>query len=208
MIAGYQKTAKYFFKKTNFMLENALARKILVLGKIFFFFILLVSLAQPLHASNQSSEYKIKAGYLYNFTKFIDWPDEPEASPDQTFTICLLGNDPFGDVLTPINNKKTKGQQIELVRFTRMSQEVSNCKILFISRSEQKHIKQILRDLSGLSILAVGDMENFAEAGGVVGFVIRDGRVRLTINHTAAQQANLNISAKLLEIAHVLEVQR
>jgi hypothetical protein len=168
----------------------------------------IASIVQPIYASNQSSEYKIKAGYLYNFTKFIDWPDDSESSPEQTFTICLLGNDPFGDVLTPINNKKAKGQQIELVRFTRMSQEVSNCKILFISRSEQKHIKNILHELSGLSILAVGDMDNFAEAGGIVGFVIRDGRVRLTINHMAAQQANLNISAKLLEIAHVLEVQR
>jgi len=207
---SWQRFANFYLQVLNAQSDKVFADYILSSSsKALIFFLSLVSISQPLQAENGSLEYKIKAGYLYNFSKFIDWPIPHNGDPDQSFNICLLGNDPFGYVLTPIKNKTTKGLPIRLVYFSEMTQEVKQCKILFISHSERQNIKRILQDLSGLSVLAVADMENFAENGGMIGFVRREDKVRLQINNAASVRVGLKISAKLLEIADaVLEVKQ
>ncbi len=161
-----------------------------------------------LHAEENSVEYKIKAGYLYNFSKFIEWPIGESPKNGQSLNICLLGNDHFGNVLDPIRTKKSKGRPIQLFRYEQMAAEVRQCKILFIADSEIDRVETIIGDLSGTSLLTVGDTEKFAAIGGMVGFVVKNGRVRLQINRLAVENAGLNISAKLLEVAQIVETQR
>ncbi len=165
--------------------------------------VLLPALAYPIHAEDHSVEYKIKADYLYNFTKFVDWPIEHHPQ-NQTLKICLLGDDPFGSLLDPLQSKKSKGRPIQVIRFKRMDPDIAQCQILFIAESEIDQLEQILKPLSGISLLTVGNTEQFTLSGGMVGFVIDRGRVRLQINRTAVDNASLTISAKLLEVAQIV----
>ncbi len=152
-------------------------------------------------------EYKIKAGYLYNFSKFVDWPVYKKSEKNQTLNICLLGDDHFGSILDPIQKKKSKGRRIRLFRFKQMQSEVRQCQILFIADNEPEQAEQIISGLNGISLLTVGDTQRFAASGGMVGFVIINGKVRLQINRAAVEKAGLNISAKLLEVAQIVETQ-
>ncbi len=179
------------------------SQRIIVTLRYMIFLFASLPLAQ-LYADESSLEYKIKAGYLYNFTKFIDWPIEQSLLESQNLNICLLGDNKFNDILNPIELKKTKGKSIHLLHFDRISEDVAQCQILFVGDSKIHRFKQIFLYLNGYSVLTVGNTEDFALSGGMIGFVIDAGRVRLRINRTAAKEAGLNISAKLLEVADIV----
>ncbi len=164
------------------------------------FFSSLVIFSPSLQAKKQSIEYKIKAAYLYNFSKFTTWPADISFEEGQSFTICILGKDPFGTVITPIENKTVHGQQIKLLYFLHMHPDVSECKIVFIAETRSKKVQSILKTLSGLSILTVGQSSQFAITGGIIGFVIQNNRVQFQINETAAQRAQLFFDSRLLRL--------
>jgi hypothetical protein len=169
------------------------------------FFTVLTVLAQPLQAKEQSIEYKVKAAYIYNFSKFTDWPDDFSFEKHQSFTICILGKDPFGTAINPIENKTVHGHHIKLIYFSQMNSKVSTCKILFIAEAEEGFVQSILLALSNTRVLTIGESPNFATSGGIIGFVIRDGRVQLQINETAAAQAKLNFDPRLLKLGELVE---
>lgn len=149
---------------------------------------------RTLYADDASVEYKIKAGYLYNFTKFITWPEDQL----KTFNLCILGGDPFGDLINPIEQQSALGRPIKLIRLNRLTQS-PYCHILFISA---------IQDLSSAkafaATLTVGEREGFAAQGGMIGFVNKDSRIKLQINLPAIRKSGLKISAKLLEVAEVI----
>ena len=157
------------------------------------------------YAENQPLEYKVKAVYLYNFTKFVSWPDTTLPGDTPTLNICVLGKNPFGPLLDPITHMKTQDrtitiEDIEAVR----TLEKKSCPILFISASEQGDVAELLRKTAQMHILTVSDIDGFARHGGIIGFVVKEDKVRLEINLSAARQAGLTISAKLLEISTVI----
>jgi len=158
---------------------------------------------QPCQAADQSNlEYRVKAAFLLNFTKFIDWPPEAFAEPASPITICILGDDPFGRTLDQI----VQGQVIDARRVVvqRIAREqLKGCQVLFISRSE-KDFPKVLGSLSP-GILTVGDADGFLHGGGMIGFAIENRRVRFDINQKAAGEANLKISSKLLNVARSVE---
>lgn len=159
----------------------------------------------PAHAEDQTSEYKIKAVYLYNFTNFVSWPDSALPKDAQSIKVCVLGKSPLGALLEPISHMKSQGKAITIENIEDIrALEKKGCQILFISASEQGAVAALLRKTAPMHILTVSDMEGFAEYGGIIGFVLKEGRVRLEVNLSAARQADLTISAKLLEIATVL----
>ncbi len=146
-------------------------------------------------------EYKVKAGYLYNFTKFITWPKDPSA----TFNLCILGNDPFGALITPIEQRTAFDKPIKLYRLETPAALVdlsksTLCHILFVSSSLDRIPVQDAKN-----ILIVGESENFARKGGMIGFITEDGRIKLQINWQLFKRSDLKISAKLLEVADVIE---
>lgn len=151
-------------------------------------------------ADQHLSEYQVKASYLYNFTKFIDWP--PQNSDDsQVFTIVVMGKNPFGEDLNPLTGKLVYNRKV-LIRYIRNIEALRECDLLFISADEADNMIDILPALNQRQgILTISDARNFAQRGGMIGFVQQEGRIRFQINNRAARQANLTISSNLLKLA-------
>jgi hypothetical protein len=151
------------------------------------------------------NEYQLKAAFLYNFGKFVEWPKRAFNSAADPFAVCVLGEDPFGRSLVDImNGKALNGRPIQ-IREVPNVQMGGLCQILFISSSERKSFRSILADLKASPVLTVGDMEGFAEAGGVANFTLDGDTVRIEINIEAAKQKNLAISSKLLNLARIVK---
>ncbi len=154
--------------------------------------------------SERPTEYQVKAAFLYNFTKFIEWPQDSPADNRTPIVLGILGDDPFGSVLEKtVYGKTVNGRPLEVRRF-RQVQEVKGCQILFISASEDKRLPGILQTLRGSSVLTVGETKGFTRLGGIIRFILEDNRVRFEINLSAAQRARLKISSKLLAVAYVV----
>ena len=154
-----------------------------------------------------SSEYLIKAGFIYNFAKFVEWPSAAFSQADSPIVIGILGTDPFGNVLDRIVEDKKIGPRGFVVRRYKWGKDVKDlkdCKILFVSSSERAHIDEILQSVKGFPILTVGETPGFAERGGVIRFTLEDNRVRFEVNVDAAHQADLNISSRLLTLAKII----
>lgn len=149
-------------------------------------------------------EYQIKAVFLLNFARFVDWP--PEAFPDAAapLRIAVLGDDPFGAFLDDAVRGETVNNRSVVVQRFRRIEELGSCHVLFISRSETPRLDEVLSALRGRDILTVSDADRFALNGGMIGFVKRDAKVRLQINIEAAKAAKLAISSKLLRPAEII----
>lgn len=150
-----------------------------------------------------SPEYQVKAAFLYNFTKFVEWPPLPpgDRSP---LRLCILGDDPFGNTLDEIVFGESVGGRPLLPERRHASEPLENqrsCHVLFISRSERGRMRQVLDAVAGLPVLTVSDVPGFLDAGGQVQFVMAGGKVRFAINQAAAERARLRISSKLLRLA-------
>jgi hypothetical protein len=155
---------------------------------------------RELVASNHS-EYEVKAAYLYNFGRFVDWPQDAPPVRASDFAICVLGDDPFGRALdSTISGEKIDGKSVIARRVAKI-EEAADCRVLFIGIVESAQVKAILSTLGKSSILTVSDEPQFVREGGMVQFVLVDGRVRFEINLGAARQAGLSLSSDLLKVA-------
>src|SRR5258708_30658260 len=150
--------------------------------------------------SSDSSEYLIKAGFIYNFAKFVEWPAAAFSQADSPIVIGVLGTDPFGNVLDRIVEDKKIGPRgfvVKRFKWGKDLKDLKDCKIVFVSASERTHIDEILLSVKGLPILTVGETPGFAERGGVIRVTLEDNRVRFEVNVDAAHQADLSISSRL-----------
>lgn len=154
-------------------------------------------------ASAILKEYQVKAAFLYNFAKFIQWPDSAFADEHTPLCIGTIGHDPFGEALDDIAAKTVQARPVEIRRFEDI-QDIDFCHILFINLSEQEQLAPLLARLKGRSILTVSEIEHFAQAGGMVNFVVQGQKIRLEINPLSAEQAGLKISSKLLQLATII----
>lgn len=152
----------------------------------------------------EASEYTVKAALLYNFAKFVQWPNATFKSEDEPIVFGILGKDPFGEAANLLNGKTIQNRKIELKRFTR-SQNFSTCHILFISSSEKDHLESILNTLASRSVLTVGEIDKFMQVGGIINFIIVDDKIRFEINAAAAKHANIKISSQLLKLANTVK---
>jgi hypothetical protein len=143
-------------------------------------------------------EYEVKAAFLYQFTKFVQWPED--AGSDKMFTICILGKDPFGDVLNQLEHQTVGDRQVNVTRMKDL-ENVQACELLFISDSEKQRIEKILEDLKGRGVLTVSEVEGFLNNGGVINFVKRGNKIKFEINQREAEHAGIKISSKLLSVA-------
>jgi hypothetical protein len=157
--------------------------------------------------SQTVDEYRVKAAFLYNFAKFVEWPALTDKTGKNPLRICVLGQDPFGSVLgDTVNGKTVLGRPFLVTNVPNVSQ-AATCQILFISASEQKRIRSIIVQLRTPGVLTVGETEGFANQGGIVNFKLESGRVRLEINVEAAEQAKLRISSKVLSLAQIVKTE-
>jgi hypothetical protein len=160
--------------------------------------------------ASDSSEYLVKAGFIYNFAKFVEWPSTAFAEPDSPIVIGVLGTDPFGEIINHVVEGKKIGMRGFVVRRFKWSKELKDskdfkeCRILFVSSSEKMHFEEIVEAVKGLPILTVGETPGFAERGGMIRLMLEDNRVRFEVNVDAAHDGNLNISSRLLTLARII----
>jgi hypothetical protein len=147
------------------------------------------------------SEYQLKAAFIYNFTKFIDWPPNAFEDDKSPFIIGILGEDPFGKFLDrTVSGKSINTHPITIQVFPNVG-AATKCHLLFISRSEKDRLSEIIPKLQGTSVLTVGETEQFIKAGGMINFVEEAKKIRFQINDEAAKAAKLKMSSKLLGLA-------
>jgi hypothetical protein len=150
------------------------------------------------------SEYQVKALFLFNFAKYVDWPAEAYSSDSAPILIGLVGEDHFGDSFKQVIAGKTiNGRQV-VIKHVASAQEYKSCHILFIGASEQSNLSEILSAVKGSAILTAGETEEFLARDGMIDLRKKENKIRLEINLGAAQRANLKISSKLLSVADVV----
>ncbi len=151
--------------------------------------------------NNVDREYRVKAAFVYNFARFTLWPDSAFASPDSPVTICVYGNDFFGNSFTQFIGKKIKNRKLVIKKTATLSHHPP-CQIIFISKAEKESLPEILKKLAGKPVLLVSDIENFADQGGTIGLLKIDNKIRFDINLDTARNDHLQISSHLLKLGH------
>jgi hypothetical protein len=168
---------------------------------------LMVALGAVLAAAapgQTADEYQVKAAYMYNFAKFIDWPAEAFDSAAQPMVFCVLGPTPLSRPLEETLAGKVLDQRPLVYRQLADSTHAGKCHVLFIGFADKKRLRQILDEVKLQHVLTVGEGEGFASEGGIVRFVVDAGKVRLEFNLDAAEDAKLRISSKLLGLAKIV----
>ena len=159
--------------------------------------------AQVRHAD----EDQVKAAYLFNFAKFVDWPAGSFSSPNDPIVICSIGDERMAEILRrTVRGKQVKSRPIEVRQIVAL--EFKACHILLIAFPDQHQILPILRGVQASSILTVGQSNEFTHLGGMINLVRNEDSIELEINPKAADAAGLKISSRLLAVAHIVPGQR
>ena len=155
-------------------------------------------LALNLWGQPTGTEYQIKAAYLLNFGKFVKWPSP---LPGHSFSICVVGADPFGPVLDgTLHDEKIDGKPVVARRVSR-PQDAAGCQVAFISRSEEAQVSKFIPILTKAGVLTVSDMPAFLDRGGMIQFAFAGNRIRFEVDLDKAQEAELTLSSELLKVA-------
>jgi len=147
------------------------------------------------------SEYQIKAAFLYNFSKFVDWSIADVNSDSNKHQLCIIGKNPFNEILDEIDGKPIKNKTMSVHTLSSLEQ-LGSCQVLFVGLDKQEEIRQIIASSQQNNILTVAEMSGFIEYGGIIELRIINGKVRFDINLTAARQSRLKISSRLLNLAN------
>jgi hypothetical protein len=159
-----------------------------------------LSLAIPLFAAPPPvSEYEVKAAFLFNFAKFVEWPGQERGSG--SVTIGVVGFDPFGETLDQVVRGKMVGSKSIAIRRFADLEQMESCDILFIGRTESSTLDEILKALEGTATLTVGEDEEFVRKGGIIRFFTQESKIRFEINLDAAEYEGLRLSSRLLQVA-------
>jgi hypothetical protein len=171
---------------------------------LFVFLIVAALILTPICFQNRTqspTEYQIKAAYLFNFLKFVDWPENQPVDPLGKWVIGIVGDSPVGGALSRLaEGKNVLGRELQIKKL-QSTDNLRGCNILFISESERKQLPAILTALRGSSVMTVADMDKFVQSGGMVQLDMGDARVRVTIDVGATDRAHLKVSSKLLALA-------
>ena len=161
---------------------------------------LVVTCATSARAASPA-EYQVKAAFLLHFTRFIEWPATAFPSGPSSLVICVVGQDPFGAAL----DRTVKGQAVDgkslVVRRIKQLQRDESCHVAFVGASEENKLDELLGAIKNSPVLTVGDVENFAAAGGMINLVVEEQKIRFEINLESAERAGLKISSRLLQLA-------
>lgn len=175
--------------------------KLIKMGRIAIISLLIVT-----HSSLMAAplEYEIKAAFIYNFTKFVEWADQSGIDQLDTLSLCILGEDPFGETIDKLEGRTVQNLSIRIQRLESMNGQ-TNCQIMFISQSEIENLSPIFMALGKeTGLLTISDIKGFADSGGIIELVLNDNKISFIINIEAARQANVYLSSKILRLANVV----
>jgi hypothetical protein len=197
--------------------KGAGGRKLLLIAILLSLGCLLVTDVYPESKSAQYQEYEVKAAFLYNFLKFIDWPEGKMSHNGNQIIIGIIGEDPFGPTLDIFKDKTVENRRLIVKRFEGLRQMKENaekdkqanekleslktCHLLFICPSERKLVREIIDLVDKSGVLTVGDTEEIIKSGGIISFAMEDNKIRFDINLTAAEKTGLKIRSQLLRLA-------
>ena len=150
--------------------------------------------------TDSSREYLVKAAFVYNFTKFVQWPEDFFAYSDAPLLFTVLGEDSFGSALKTLENKTVRGHPIE-IRKARQLDDLERSHIFFVAPSEYQRIPLIMAKIDGWPVLTVSDIDDFTQQGGSIQLYMKESKIRFEINSTAVNQSGLRISSQLLKLA-------
>jgi len=158
----------------------------------------------PAGLSAATSEYDIKAAFIYNIAKYVDWIERSGMDQQKSLPLCILGEDPFGNAIDKLQGRKVRGFTLHVKRIESIDDH-SGCSILFISKSEKDDLPVLLDILSrGKGLLTISDIAGFAERGGMVELALIGNRVGLVVNIQVARSLDIYLSSKILRLAHVV----
>jgi len=167
------------------------------LGSLVVSLLLMLPLGQQVHADNLAED-KAKVGFIFNFTKYTDWPDNVMSSNE--LLVCSLSPQPLSGKLSALQGQQVQGRTLQL-RPSARAAEWQACHVLFIAAEDSQRLDSVLKTIARHPVLSISDAPNFAEAGGIIGLNLRDGRIRFVINQGAARQAGIKLSSQLLKLA-------
>lgn len=178
-----------------------------VAGAVLAAFLMLVCIdSARAQTQEPNAEYQLKAAFLYNFAKFVEWPAETFPTTSTPFTVCALGNDPFGTSLDAIAGKTVKDRTL-IVKRIRSVTAVNGCHILYVSPNELPQATDLLRSLQKVPVLTVCDMDGCAETGLMLNMRMADNRVQLDMNLDAVQHTTLKVSSQLIKLTRIVKGQ-
>lgn len=148
-----------------------------------------------------ASEYAVKAAFVHNIAKFVEWP-RPVVRGGK-LRLCILGTDPIGEAIAVLHGKPVGGMSWE-VRNIDHTANIKTCQVLFIAASEGGDIGRIQQRINGSAVLTVGDTRGYAEQGVMINLYIEDSKVRFEINRDAATRAGLRIGSQLLRLGRIV----
>jgi len=179
-------------------------------GACVFYFMGIAAICDTAHGRSSEAadlEYRIKAAFLLNFTKFVSWPEDLLDDKKSPIILCVVGENPFGAALDSLRDKTVRGRPIE-VRYESNPGALPACHVAFMSHSLRGNDGEILRQLAGVPILTVGENRDFAKQGGMINFIMQNNKIRFEINPSAVKAASLKISSQLLKLAVIVETDR
>jgi hypothetical protein len=154
--------------------------------------------------ADAAAEYGVKAGFVYNFTKFIEWPPTAFATSTDPLQLCVIGDRPLDGKLQLLDQRRTQDRDI-VIALNPPMRDWPSCHILYLGGGEASWLKRVLRTLNGVPVLTVSDMPGFAQQGGIIELYIEDSRVQFAINLNAARRVALKLSSQLLRLAKIVE---
>ena len=163
--------------------------------------IALVFISLPATSDEVSRVYSIKAAFIYNFTKFVIWPQHDSNSDAESFNVCIIGDDRLTAAANAIQGKSVQGKILQIKTITDVGRN-GECEIIFLAISNTERLLQVLETIKGMHVLSVGDSNDFVDNGGIIGLFVENNRVRFDINSLAANDSGLKINSRLLELAN------
>ena len=163
--------------------------------------VMLLLTLTPAHAA--PSEYELKAAFIYQIARFVEWPGAP-VNAGAPLRLCVLGGNPFGPALESIRGKAVNERRLE-VSLLDMNADTRECAMLFIAAPAERHIERITALSRGAGVLTIGDTQGFAQRGVMVNFFSQDGKIRFEVNLDATRHDGLKISSKLLSLARIVD---
>jgi hypothetical protein len=170
------------------------------------YFLALLLILAPLvqqASAQRGEEYQVKAVFLFNFSQFVKWPARAFPDAGSPLVIGVLGDDPFGGALQSATRGETANGRKVIVKNSRRIEELRNCQFVFISKSENGRLNEVINALQGSNVLTVGEADQFCNLGGVINFTIQGGVVSFEINVGAAKRAGLEVSPKLVKLGKI-----
>ena len=163
----------------------------------------LIGSVNAMPGNDGNVEYPVKLAFLYNFTKFVEWPANSYSDTGAPLVICVVGDDPFSPELErQLDTKTVEGHEVE-IRKLKPTDNLNVCHIVFIPATAKEQEARIVKELAGSSTLTVGETNGFEALGGIIDFIVEGNKIHIEVNLLAADRAGLKISSKLLSIAKI-----